>query len=256
MKKGVLFLIGLFVVTLTSTAANTTSIDFTHRNRTINFVENGIAFTVFTNGNFNYSTDVFNYRNGRRYRQNIIIDRDYRGRINFINNIPIRYNRWDNVTRIGEVIINYNRGRIINVGHLSISYNHFGEPIFFGNVRRNNINLNIYSGRICSYNDPFFYGNDFRRNYRQFRRDRNFVYYKNRSNNIVRRRVANNVRNNNNIVKKQNRIVRNNTITKNNNRNKNVRKNNTTVTKRRTTVTRNNNGNNTRRSASTKRRSS
>ena len=259
MKKGVLFFIGFFVIAFSTTLTNANTVGNFHRNRTINFVENGVAFSVFTDGNFNYDTDVFMYRNGRRFRQNIIIDRDYRGRINFINNVPIRYNRWNNVTQIGDVFINYNRGRIINVGHLTISYNHFGEPLFFGNVR-NNVNLNIYSGRIWSYNDPFFYGRDFRRNYTQFRSDRNFIYYRNRANNVVRRRVTKNIRNNNNIIRNRKNTIRrtDNNINRKNSRNNILKKNNrnSTVTKRKTVVTRNNNGNSTRRSTSTKRRSS
>ncbi len=251
MKKGILFLIGLFVTTISTTAVNTSTIENFNRNRTINFVENGVAFTVYTNGEFNFDTDVFINRNGRNFRQQVFIDRDFRGRINFINNIPIRYNRWNNVTRIGDVIIRYNRGRIVNVGHMNISYNQFGNPIFFGNVR-NNFNINVNLGRIYSYNDIFFNRRDFRRNYTQFRRDRNYIYYRNKANNVVRRSVANNARNNNilkNRTNKGNKINRNNTVRKNNR--------NTVVTKRKTVVTRSNNGNrnNTRRSTSTERRS-
>ena len=155
------------------------------------------------------------------------------------------------VTRIGDVIIRYNRGRIVNVGHMNISYNQFGNPIFFGNVR-NNFNINVNLGRIYSYNDIFFNRRDFRRNYTQFRRDRNYIYYRNKANNVVRRSVANNARNNNilkNRTNKGNKINRNNTVRKNNR--------NTVVTKRKTVVTRSNNGNrnNTRRSTSTERRS-
>lgn len=257
MKKGILLSIGIFMATLTISATNLNSIENYYRNRTVNFVENGIAFTVFTNGNFNYNSNIFINRNGRRFRQNILIDRDYFGRIAFINNIPIHYNNRNRVSRIGDVIIRYNRGRVVNVGYLDISYNRYGEPIFFGNVRRNNINLNIYSSRVCNYSDPFFYKSDFRRNYAEFRRDRNFIYYRNNSNKIIRRRVAGTInkqnrafkkRNNSSIIKRNTNVVRRNTSANRNNRS-------TTVVKKRTVIKNNKNQNNTKRKPDTRRRS-
>lgn len=260
MKKGIFLTIGIFIATLSINAANLKSTENYYKNRSVNFVENGIAFTVFTNGSFNYDTNVFLHRNERRFRQNIIIDRDYLGRIAFINNIPIRYNNRDRVTRIGDVTIRYNRGRIINVGYLDISYNRYGEPIFFGSVRRNNINLNIYSGRICNYNDPFFFRNDFRRSYAEFRRDRNFIYYRNNANKVIRRRLASNLNRQNNAFKKRNNnnnVVRRNTTVVRRNTNINRSNRNTTVIKKRTVVknNKNKNRNNTKRKPDARRRS-
>lgn len=143
-------------------------------NNAVNFIENGIEFFIFTNGNFD-----FDIRYNSRFTR---IRRNFNGQIRRIGNVNIRYDRFGNVTRIGDVFIKYHRNRLVRVGDLTVNYNRWGSPVFYGNVRDfyydNGVRFNISFGDVFVYNDPYFFRNDFRRSYRQFREDRNFYYYK------------------------------------------------------------------------------
>ncbi|MBL4905253.1 MAG: hypothetical protein JKZ00_04430, partial [Flavobacteriaceae bacterium] len=62
------------------------------------------------------------------------------------------------------------------------------RPEFYGYVKHNdydyystNFDFSIHIGSIYDYHDHFFYGNHFRNNYRKYREDSNFYYYKSRS---------------------------------------------------------------------------
>merc|ERR1712194_299099 len=76
---------------------------------------------------------------------------------------------------MGDIYINYFRNRITRVGDLRVSYNRWGAPKFYGNIRNyyfdNGIRFNVSYGDVCNFNDPFFFKNDFRRNYTQFREE-------------------------------------------------------------------------------------
>ncbi len=178
------------------------------------FVERGIKFNVFLNGDFDFSTRrnlaVYN-RNRYGFDRNVRISRDFDGRIRSIGNVTVRYDIWGNVRRIGTVRMNYFRGRLTKVGNLSIRYDRWGYPRFFGNVnsfRNTRFNGNI--GNVYFYNDPFFFNANFRRNYTKFREDRNFFYYKARPNarvengkRIIKRRKTESTRRNNNQFEKE-----------------------------------------------------
>lgn len=125
------------------------------------FVERGIEFNVFLNGDFDFSTRrnfaVYN-RNRYGFNRNVRISRDFDGRIRRIGNVNVRMNNF--------------RGRLTRVGNLSIRYDRWGYPRFFGNVnsfRNTRFNGNI--GNVYFYNDPFFFNANFRRNYTKFRED-------------------------------------------------------------------------------------
>ena len=164
------------------------------------FVERGIEFNVFLNGDFDFSTRrnfaVYN-RNRYGFNRNVRISRDFDGRIRRIGNVNVRMNNF--------------RGRLTRVGNLSIRYDRWGYPRFFGNVnsfRNTRFNGNI--GNVYFYNDPFFFNANFRRNYTKFREDRNFFYYKARPNarvengkRIIKRRKTESTRRNNNQFEKE-----------------------------------------------------
>lgn len=164
------------------------------------FVERGIEFNVFLNGDFDFSTRrnfaVYN-RNRYGFNRNVRISRDFDGRIRRIGNVNVRMNNF--------------RGRLTRVGNLSIRYDRWGYPRFFGNVnsfRNTRFNGNI--GNVYFYNDPFFFNANFRRNYTKFREDRNFFYYKARPNarvengkRIIKRRKTESIRRNNNRFEKE-----------------------------------------------------
>ena len=193
MKKGVLILLGMFIMVSTTEAKNSNNFpdrlgfNYSYDN-SVNFIERGIEFFIFTNGEFDFNTDFNNTYydyNGRRTRRDVgvRIDRDFRGRIRRVGNAFINYDRFGNVTRVGSIFIRYRRGRLANVGNLRVHYNSWGNPVFYGNVRNNfhmynGVRFNLNVGDVCDYNDAYFFRNDFRRNYSQIREDRNFYYYK------------------------------------------------------------------------------
>lgn len=213
MKKGILIMLGLLLMTSTTEAKkidhslNRFDINYYAYNNAVNFFENGIEFFVFPNGDFDFDVHF----NNRRVR----IDRDFRGRIRRIGNVRLRYDFRGNVTRIGSIRLNYFRNRLTNVGDLRVRYDRWGYPNFYGNVRNfyydNGVRFSVNFGDICDYNDPFFFRNDFRRSYTQFREDRNFFYYKARPNarigersRIIKRRKPSTIRGNNNNLSRRN----------------------------------------------------
>ena len=205
---------------------NRFGVNYYSYNNAVNFFERGIEFFVFTNGDFDFDTS-FNNRGVR-------VNRDFRGRIRNVGNVFINYDRRGNVTRIGNIFIRYHRGRLTNVGNLRVRYDRWDYPVFYGNVRdfyyNNGVRFNISFGDVCDYNDAYFFRNDFRRNYSQFREDRNFYYYKAKPNAKIGKRST--------ILKrrKPSSNVRNSNTTRRNNKNSTYRKNNA---QKRKTSTRN-----------------
>jgi hypothetical protein len=195
MKKGVLILLGMFIMVSTTEAkigekSLITKVGVYHNyNNAVSFFERDIQFHVFLNGDFDFeiqrNTIYYDY-NGRRNRKNSTrILRDNRGRITNVGTTRISYDFKGNVIRIGRVIMNYKFGNLTRVGGLIVSYNNWGEAFFNGQVRRTSfytdsfgINFNLSIGAICAYNDPYFFRNDFRNNYSQIREDNDFYYYK------------------------------------------------------------------------------
>lgn len=280
MKKGIFLLIALLSLT-NLTATNTkNNIGVNYRyNDAVTFIERGIEFHVFLNGNFDFNTlrgnDVYYNGNQRTH-----IRRDNFGRIRQIGNAVINYGFNGNVTAIGNVPIRYRFGQLSSVGNLFVEYDRWGYPHYRGFVKQNRFyndgfNVNINLGTVCLYDDAYFYNRHFRNNYRQFREDANFFYYRavpnaklGNRNKILKRRkpnrnvvksnnryLKNNTRNRNNTITRDNvKPIRNNTnrdfnrnttpnrkVTKNNRNNNTVRKVTTVKTTRNSSVNKNNN---------------
>jgi len=166
-------------------------------NNAVNFTESGIEFFIYTNGDFDfnpYAVDSYYDYNGRRFHKNrgVKVNRDYSGRITQIGNAIINYDYRGNVTRIGRIFLSYRFGQLTNVGDLNVHYDRWGNPNFYGNVRdfyfENGLRYSINFGDVCDYNDTYFYRNDFKNNYAQFREDKNFYYYKARPNRKIGKR--------------------------------------------------------------------
>jgi len=139
MKKLVLLMTVLFFGGTTSVlATNNTSNNFVRGyGNSFIFVENGIEFSVFPDGQFdfymqNYGPNVsvgvntpgvsISFNSG--YDYNPYIQYDDFGAILQIENTPIYYDYYGRVTQIGNVNIHYNSfGRIARVGGLYVHYN-------------------------------------------------------------------------------------------------------------------------------------
>ncbi len=194
MKKTALILFGMLILVSTIEAKtenekpNRIRVNYIYDNA-VNFIERGIEFYIFTNGDFDFNTHLENSYNDYNRRINtrgVRVNRDYRGRITRIGNTFINYDYRGNVTRIGSISMRYSFGKLTKVGDLRVHYDRWGNPNFYGNIRDfyydNGIRFNINFGDVCNYNDSYFYRNDFKRNYNQFREDQNFYYYKARPN--------------------------------------------------------------------------
>ena len=180
MKRGLLLLLGMLIMVSSVEANNGNKLlnrigfNYSYDN-SVNFIERGVEFFVFTNGDFDFDT---RFRNTR-----VPIRRDFRGRIQRVGNVFINYDYFGNVTRIGNISMRYYRGRLTNVGNLRVRYDRWGYPAFYGQVRsnfyyHNGVRINLNIGDICNYNDAYFSGRDFRRNYSKIREDRNYYYYR------------------------------------------------------------------------------
>jgi hypothetical protein len=193
MKKALLLFLGIMsFVTVNANDKNVstekTTIGYRY-NEAVTFIERGVQFHVFLDGDFEFNNPN---RNRRYSRNNIRIDRNYNGEIKRVGTNYIRYDYRGNVTRIGTVRIYYRKGLVKRVGDLKVSYNSWGDPYFYGNVHRDyydsgfQFSLNI--GSIFNYNDRYFYDYSFKNNYRKYREDKYYYYYKVKPNGKVGKR--------------------------------------------------------------------
>mgnify|MGYP005992786583 CR=1 FL=1 len=210
MKKGLLCILG--IMTLMSLKA--TNYDFPTKNTiqtstidAVTFIEKGVQFHVYLDGEFNFERPRRNYSyydyNGSRYQNySLRIDRDHRGRIKRVGKNSIRYDYRGNVSRIGNIRLYYRNGLLRKIGNLKITYDNWGDPYFHGSVNAINyynsdIHFSLNFGQIYNYNDSFFYRKEFRNYYRKFKEDRNYYYYKantnsknGKRNKIIKRRKS------------------------------------------------------------------
>ncbi len=158
-------------------------------NEPISFVERGIEFFVFTNGDFDFNTrpndsqgDYYFKSAGKRIttRGNrptnfgVLIEHDSFGRVRRVGNTFINYDINDRVTRIGTVYMKYNRFSLTQIGGMKIIYNRFGDIVdtvgFVKGRSYGGFTHTTYYGTAQNYNNN--YCNDYSYN------DNNFYYYK------------------------------------------------------------------------------
>ena len=143
MKNLATILAVAIISTFTVSASETTTIGVEHNNaygygNSYIFVENGITFSVYPDGEFDFYIDNqkyfganvdlgnvnISYNSGYRYDAYVQYD-DY-GAVIQIENTPIYYDFNGRVSTIGSVNIFYNRGRLARVGGLYVHYNNYG----------------------------------------------------------------------------------------------------------------------------------
>ena len=133
MKQKILIIMAFLFVSLSINAKNTSNYSYF---RPIEFVEQGIKFTVFQNGtfefNFEYNATVRNYNN--RCNRNVI--RDRYGKVRRVGTVLINYDRYNRLSRIGNINVGFNNRCISNVGGLYIRYDGFGSFFYSGSVNR------------------------------------------------------------------------------------------------------------------------
>jgi hypothetical protein len=215
MKKGLIIMTSMLMMVSTLGAMESTKpghkvVDFTldrYNNQSIEFVERGIKFYIFLDGQFDFNTAPtaqvdYIYRNGKRTvrhgsRRGVRIERDWEGRIRRVGNVFISYTWDDRIKRIGTVFVKYRHDRMDKVGNLKIVYGRYGVR-FIGSVKGHYGYYNqYYSNNWNSYNswntynnwdtweygyyDPFFDDDDFFFNFESFDEDDDYYYYRNKN---------------------------------------------------------------------------
>ena len=156
--KNIAFLISFLFIGISASAASEATAPRAYNDAFI-FVENGVEFAVYPNGEFDFyynpefrRTNVVNistpnmnisYNSGHNYDAYVQYD-DY-GAVIQIESVPVFYDYYGRIIRAGDVFIDYNRrGRIARVGGLHIHYNRFNR-------------ITNYTGFINHYNNTYVY---------------------------------------------------------------------------------------------------
>ena len=195
MRNLIYLFVGLLAGLSSATAKNLddTSINRYYDGSRYIFVEGGVEFSVYPDGEFDFvltqiaqgvNVNVnagpvnISYNSGFNYDPYVQYD-DY-GAVIQIENVPVYYDNWGRIIQAGNVYINYQNNRIVNVGGLHVYYN-AGR---FSHVRGY---INIYNRRYVyhPYHNffyrPFFdrclvYTTPYRRYYRPVRYD--YAYHR------------------------------------------------------------------------------
>lgn len=136
-------LVAAFFLSLSPLAAaenSKSSISYSGNGEMFTFVERGITFSIFQNGEFDFYINPrqggqihagvnlggvsLSYNAGYDYDAYVQYD-DY-GAIVQIEDVPIYYDYYGRVSQAGDVRIRYNNNRLFRVGGLYIHYNRFG----------------------------------------------------------------------------------------------------------------------------------
>ncbi|MBP8157310.1 MAG: hypothetical protein KAX93_02940 [Flavobacterium sp.] len=138
----------------------------------ISFVERGIEFFVFPNGDFDFNTrpqdsegDYYYRTAGKRgatvsarrpINYGTRIEHDSFGRVRRVGNTFINYDSRDRVSRIGSVYMRYNRVALTQIGGMRIIYNRRGDIVdMFGSIKgyRNQGYVYHHNNEVYSYQD-------------------------------------------------------------------------------------------------------
>lgn len=159
------------------------------------FMERGIEFYVFPNGEFDFNTvrtatpnrprgnsfnttfgapNVHSYNSPRN--NGVRIEHDHFGRVRRIGNVFINYDAFGRIRRAGSVYMRYNSFALTQVGNLRIVYNRRGQIIsIYGTVNNFN-NGYVYNpgnnfGGNTYYNTNGFDNDDFEGDFYYYRTD-------------------------------------------------------------------------------------
>jgi hypothetical protein len=162
MKKLVYLLVGFLLTGATTFATNTnanySSIYSKGYGNSFIFVEQGVEFAVFPDGQFDFNVDQYSpnfsaysnyngvsisYNTGHSYDAYVQYD-DF-GAVVQIENVPIYYDYYGRISQAGNIHINYNnRGYVSRVGGLYVHYNRYNR-------------YSHYTGYINIYNRHYVY---------------------------------------------------------------------------------------------------
>ena len=202
MKKAITLSIGIFIFSFSSLIASKT--ETTKNNLNPNFINYGnsyiftvqnIEFSVFPDGQFDFSylgnnSPNINISYNAGYNYEMYVQFDMYGGVIQIENIPIYYDEFGRVSQVGTINIYYNRNRITRIGGLYIHYNRYGHYAYSSGFI-NALNY-YYTYRPWhsyyvrpSYNNCLVYNYPYRRNYvpKRYSYTVHHNYYRNRGRN-------------------------------------------------------------------------
>lgn len=129
---------------IASVVAYHTPVDFRNAEPIV-FMERGIEFMVFPNGDMDFNTQPTAggssyYRRAPEGRRNetygaasanggVRVEHDYNGKVRRVGNVYINYDYDGRVKRIGSVYMSYNRFALTQIGMLSLIYDRNGRII-------------------------------------------------------------------------------------------------------------------------------
>ena len=161
------------------------------------FIERGIEFYVFPNGEFDFNTHP-EYRDTRRshtsvnisygaprnYYNNhgVTIEHDRLGRVRRIGNVFVNYDAFDRIKRIGSVYMNYNRNLIRNIGGLYVYYDRHLRIIRTSGYIKHNLGCHFCGSRNCHKNHYSNHGhNNGHEHNNHGNWDNDHMYYRNKA---------------------------------------------------------------------------
>jgi hypothetical protein len=210
-----LLIITSATVTASAKDASSKDLRITKRYRytqPILFVERGVEFLIFPNGEFDFNTEIvdgpfnndfyFRNQNSRRSsvnvtygapgnrmryaRPGVLLLHDRFGKVRRIGNLFLNYDRYGRIKRVGSVYMQYRHGKLKRVGGLSIQYNRFGDMIgTHGFVNHSNQGCGACgaSGCTADHFDDSWFDND----WNEF--DDDYYYYRKGDKKLKRKKV-------------------------------------------------------------------
>jgi len=208
--------IGMFAFANTNNVNNTqtnNSLEIGRYNhmQPLKFIERGVEFFVFPNGEFDfnshprhrrtrghgmhinishgaprafYSTYYGNYH----HNQGVRVEHDHLGRVRRVGNVFINYDRHNRIKRIGSVYMNYHHNLLANIGGLHIYYSRNGRiHRTNGTIKHNagchycgmnNCTTNHYGGHQDHYDNHNDYEYDTHGDYNNNNNDDLYYYRK------------------------------------------------------------------------------
>ena len=160
------------------------------------FMERGVEFMIFPNGEFDFNTVATNagprprnttygaprgnaYGYWKNRNRGVRVEHDYRGRVRRVGNVYINYDAYGRVKRVGSVYMRYNSFALSRVGNLRIIYDRRGRIVDirgFVNAANHGYNYtpvnNHYNPTTVYYGNNNGYDSDYGYN------DNDFYYYK------------------------------------------------------------------------------
>ncbi len=199
MKKITLLVASTFLVG--SVANASTVINFSDETRfpvtiseaePIVFVERGIEFFVFPDGQFDFNTRpssgdfyyrksasvnrTYGTRNNIETNYGVKVEHDNFGRVRRVGNVFINYDANDRIKRIGSVYMTYNRYALAQVGGLKIIYNKRNQIVdLIGTVKGDRYDTGYsYGAYDNGYTTPEYYSTGNNSSYNE----NDYYYYK------------------------------------------------------------------------------